>query len=101
MLTGMSLAAWLPDERLARRALWRLANGDPPRSLLSRLLLGRDGPTIRRRRNESCLGCRSRRSRDNRKTCAEGGGGRAGPGRHNDRHGYREIGLVLAVLRLM
>jgi hypothetical protein len=101
VLACMSLAARLPDERLARRALGCLAYGDPPWAPLSWLLLGIDGPAIRQRRHESPLDCRSRRSRGNRKTCAKRRGRCAGPGRRNDWRRCRKIGLGFAVLRLV
>jgi hypothetical protein len=94
----MSFAARLPGERLARRAVGRLADGDPPRTLLSWLLLGPDGPPLRRWRHEPPLDRRSCRSRGNRKTCAQGRIGRTGAGRRNDWLGRREIGLEFAVV---
>src|SRR5262245_13357682 len=97
---GMPLAARLPDKRLARRVLGSWEYGHPSWAFLSRLLLGTDGSAVRRRRDESALDCRSRRSGGNRKTCAKGRIGRAGSGRHNDWRGRCEI-LEFAVLRLV
>ena len=78
---------------------WRY--GAPPRALLSWLLLGTDGAAVRRRSHKSPLDCRSRRSRGDGKTCAEGRGGRAGIGRGYDRRGCREIGFGFAVMDLV
>lgn len=52
MLACVSLAARLLAERLASGALGCLGDGDAPRVLLSWLLLGADGPALRRRRHE-------------------------------------------------
>ena len=51
--------------------------------------------------HEPALDCCSRRSRSNRKTCAQGRGSRSAIGRRNDLPGSCEIGLGFAVLRLL
>src|SRR5262249_18752884 len=97
----MPLAPRLPHERLARRALGSLQYGHPTWALLPRLLLGTDGSAVRRRRHESALDCRSRRSCGNRKTFAEGRGGRASAWRPYDWRERREIDLGFTILRLL
>jgi hypothetical protein len=99
MLTCVSLAAWLLAERLASGALRRLMDGDAPRPLLSWLLLGADGPALRRRRHESSLDCHSHWPGCVRKPCAEGRIGRAGARRRHDWRGCREMGLDFTAIR--
>ena len=93
MLACVSLAARLLAERLASGALGCLGDGDAPRVLLSWLLLGADGPALRRRRHESSLDCRSHWPCFVRKTCPERRIGRAGARRRHDWRGCREMGL--------
>ena len=99
MLACVSLAARLLAERLASGALGCLGDGDAPRVLLSWLLLGADGPALRRRRHESSLDCRSPWPCFVRKTCTERRIGRAGARRRHDWRGCREMGLDFTAMR--
>ena len=99
MLACVSFAAWLLAERLASGALGCLGDGDAPRVLLSWLLLGADGPALRRRRHESSLDCRSPWPCFVRKTCTERRIGRAGARRRHDWRGCREMGLDFTAMR--
>ena len=99
MLACVSLAARLLAERLASGALGCLGDGDAPRVLLSWLLLGADGPALRRRRHESSLDCRSPWPCFVRKTRPERRIGRAGARRRHDWRGCRKMGLDFTAMR--